>query len=105
MLPRQLQALRPNRQVNPEGRTLREDPTVEPSTSALQDGNAQGIEARLDRYKADVLALPHVEQLADLAIAELFIEYGRHLERQALGIAPRPQPGRPCLVTAPRGDR
>jgi hypothetical protein len=75
---------------------------VETSTSQLQDDNAPGVEARLDRYRADVLALPRAGQLEDLSIFELAIELGRHLERQALGIARRPQPGRPGLVLVTR---
>lgn len=56
--------------------------------------SAPGIRGRLDGYVADVLALPHAEALADLSVFEMAVELGRHLERQALGIAPRPCPSR-----------
>lgn len=67
---------------------------MERSTSPLQGGKPVGIETKLDQYKADVLALPYAMQLADLTIAEVFIELGRNLERQALGIDSRPLPSR-----------
>ena len=56
---------------------------------------APDIQTRLDQYVADVLALPYDRQLADLTVAGLLVEAGRHQRDVELGIAPRPQSSRP----------
>jgi hypothetical protein len=76
---------------------------VQANTRPVQDGNAAGIRARLDRYVSDVLALPYAEQLADLSIFQIAIRVGRQIEREALGLPPlRPAPHL-TLVTGPDG--
>ena len=72
--------------------------------AAVADPDAPDIRARLDGYVADVLALPHAGQLADLSIFELAIELGRQLEREALGAAPRLRPSPPRHLRAVGGS-
>lgn len=72
--------------------------------AAVADPDAPDIRTRLDGYVSDVLALPHAEQLADLSIFEMAVEMGRHLEREALGIAPRLRPSLPGHLRAVGGS-